>query len=564
MKKRSIKYLVAALGVCLLSNCTTHLPKEAKNVAEEVVTYPDVKGVTIPQGIAPLNFIIGNASDQSIVEVSNGNGGSIVQKANSDNEVIFDVKEWKKLLKEAKEGKLECTTYLKKGGSWEKLNPFHINVIDEPIDSFVTYRLIEPSFMSTGQIGLFQFDLTTGEETTIMRRCQNFTTEKMHEQSCVNCHSAQKKNPKNKMFYYRGKDGGLFLTYNGKISKIETKVPGMFKGTTYPAWHPTLPYIVFSENDVHQDFPTMMKGKVEFFDREVDLVLYDIEKNETYVINETRQLETNPTWSPDGEYVYFALTDSVMRKDRYPEYEYPKLKYDIARIKFDPETKSFSKPEIVLDMSKDGRSATFPRISPDNKFLLVVISNFGASPHSHKEADLYVMNLETKELTKCDEANSNEAESYHDFSSQANWFVFYSRREDGNYGRAYISHLDSTGKCSKPFQLPHKDPQTDIKRLKVYNMIEFANAKVAFKESDFYDVLWNQAIVQAGSDPRNRQDVDGTTGATKKNDGQGGTDGTTGATKKNDGQRGLDGNTGASVKKEGNDKFSGGTATHGE
>ncbi|MBR5373809.1 MAG: PD40 domain-containing protein [Paludibacteraceae bacterium] len=549
MRKKSLfRYYFATVGLCIFSCCTTQLPKEAKEVDQEVITYPDVKEVTIPQSLAPLNFIIENKSDESIVEITNEEGGSIIQKATSDNEIIFDKKEWKKFLEGTKNGKLQCTPYLKSGGHWEKLKPFNINVLGEPIDSFVTYRLIEPSFMSTGQIGLYEFNMTTGEEKVIMRRCQNFTTEKMHEQSCVNCHSAQKKNPKNKMFYYRGKDGGLFLTYNGKISKIETKVPGMFKGTTYPAWHPTLPYIVFSENDVHQDFPTMMKGKVEFFDREVDLVLYDIEKNETYVINETKPLETNPTWSPDGEYVYFALTDSVMRKDRYPEYEYPKLKYNIARIKFDPETKSFSKPEIVLDMSKDGRSATFPRISFDNKFLLVVISNFGASPHSHKEADLYAMNLETKELIKCDEANSDEAESYHDFSSQANWFVFYSRREDGNYGRAFISYIDSTGKCTKPFQLPHKDPQTDRKRLKLYNMIEFANAGVVYNESDFYDVLWNQEIVQAGSDPRNRQDTDANTGATKKS-----------------GEHGdMDGNTGASVKKEGGNKYDGGNATHGE
>jgi len=477
--KRLFRLYIASLGICILSCCTSQLPKEAKETNQEVTTYPDVKGVTIPKSLAPLNFIIENKSDESIVEITNEKGEAIIQKATSDNEILFDEKEWKKLLEGTGNGKLQCTPYLKTGGNWEKLKPFTINVLDEPIDSFVTYRLIEPSFMSTGQIGLYEFNMTTGEEKIIMRRCQNQTSEKMHEQSCVNCHCAQKKNPKNKMFYYRGKDGGLFLTYNGKISKIETKVNCMFKGTTYPAWHPSLPFIIFSENEVKQDFPTMMKGKVQIYDWQADLILYDIEKNEIFVVAETREMETNPTWSPDGQYVYFAHSDSVMRRNNFPEFEYPRLKYDIARIKFDPENKTFSQPEIVLNMSQQDRSATFPRISPDNKFLLVAISNFGASPHTHRESDLYVMNMETKELIKCDEANSDEAESYHDFSSQANWFVFYSRREDGNYGRAYISYIDSTGKCTKPFQLPHKDPQTDHKRLKLYNMIEFANAGVS-------------------------------------------------------------------------------------
>lgn len=524
------KIFAAFLSLCILTNCGTELPADAPAVNEEVITYPDVKDVTIPKNITPLNFQIENMCEGAIVELSNAKGGRILTETNNENEIIINPDDWKKLLTESDETGIECTPYLKGKEGWKKFNTFKINVLDEPIDSFITYRLIEPSFMSTGQIGLYEFNLTTGEEKIIMRRCQNITKEKFHEQSCVNCHCAQKGNPENKMFYYRGEKGGMILTYNGKITKINTKVEGMFCGTTYPTWHPTLPFIVFSENDVWQDFPTLRKGKTEFFDRQTDLILYDIEKNEIFIVKESKQLETNPTWSPDGEYLYFALSDSLMKGGVLPEFEYPKLKYDIARIKFDPETKSFSEPEIVLNITKEGRSATFPRISPDNKYLLVVISDFGASPHTHPEGDLYAMNLETKELVKCEAANSDQAESYHDFSSRANWFVFYSRREDGNYGRAFVSHIDSTGKCTKPFHLPHKEPQMDKKRLKLYNMIEFANSGVRYNESDFYHVLWDQELIQAKKDPRNKP-VDGNSGAS--------------VTKKS-----TDGNTGASVKKE--------------
>lgn len=517
--------LAIIICVCALAGCETKVPENAQMVNDEVTTYPDVKDVTVPKSIAPLNFQLQNNCDDVIFEFSNGKGGSMTAKGNDEKEILINPQEWKKLLSESGVTNIECTPYLKKKDAWLKYNTFKINVLDEPIDSFVTYRLIEPSYMSTGQIGLYEFNLTTGEEKVIMRRCQNYSTENLHDQSCVNCHCAQKGNPSNKMFYYRGKDGGLILTYNGKINKINTKVEGMFKGTTYPAWHPTLPFITFSENDVWQDFTTLKKSKIECFDRRADLILYDIEKNEIFIIKESREMETNPTWSPDGEYLYFALSDSVMKPNVMPEFEYPKLKYDIARMKFDPETKSFSEPEIVLNMTKEDRSATFPRISHDNKYLLVVISNFGASSHTHIEGDLYAMNLETKELIKCEAANSDQAESYHDFSSHANWFVFYSRREDGNYGRAFVSYIDSTGKCTKPFQLPHKEPQMDKKRLKLYNMIEFANAGVRYDESDFYDVLWNQEVIQAKNDPRNKA-VDGNTGASVKKDG---TDGNTGA-----------------------------------
>lgn len=526
-----LKLLFIPIAICILTNCTTKLPKECINADEEAITYPDVKEVTIPRNIAPLNFIIDNRCSESIVELKVESGENIIVKGNSKNEIIFDEKQWRSLLKETTEDNIECTTYIKVEKTWKKLRPFKINIIDEPIDSFVTYRLIEPSFMSTGQIGLYQFDLTTGEETPIMRRCQNYTTEMIHDQSCVNCHTAQKGKPQNKMFYYRGKDGGLILTYNGKISKINTKVERMFGGTTYPAWHPELPYIVFSENEVYQDFPTLRKGKTELYDRRADLILYDIEKNEIYIINESKQLETNPSWSRDGEYLYFALSDSMMKSNIIPEFEYPKLKYDIVRSKFNPETKKFSKPELMINMTQENRSATFPRVSHDNRFLMTVISDFGASTHTHIEADLYVLDLKTNKLIKCEGANSDQAESYHDFSSNANWFVFYSRREDGNYGRAYISYIDSTGKCTKPFKLPHKDPQMDRKRLKLYNMIEFANSPVIYKESDFYDVLWNKELIQAQNDSRNTQ-IDGETSATKIANAKNNTDGNTGATKR--------------------------------
>lgn len=508
-----MKHLLLILtSFLILSSCTSNkVPSNAESVNEDIYIYPDIKDVTVPQCIAPLNFFIENSCEDAVVELRTEKGDVIIESA-QNNKITFSPKEWKKFISNLNNESITYTPYLKKNGKWFKYNSFSTNVLNEPIDSFVTYRLIEPSYMSTGQVGLFQFDLTTGTERTIIRRCKNITSESLIGQSCVNCHSAQKGNPQNKLFYYRGKEGGLILTYNGEIKKINTKVDGMYCSTTYPAWHPALPFIVFSENDVYQDFPTLSSAKTEFFDRRTDLILYDIQSNEIFVVGATKQKETNPTWEPNGEYLYYAVSDSSMNPMVFPQDEYPKLKYDIARVKFDPTSKSFSSPEIILNVTKDSKSATFPRISPDNKFLLVNISEYGASPHTHVDADLYAMNLETKEFFECTNANSPESESYHDFSSRSNWFVFYSRREDGNYGRAYISYLDSTGKCTKPFQLPHQNPLMDRERLKLYNMIEFSNSSVKFNESDFYDVIWNESAIQAQSDPRN-QATNGQTGA---------------------------------------------------
>lgn len=527
----NMKPILFILLITLLNCCSsnTTIPKNAQSVSQDIAIYPDFKDVTVPQNIAPLNFHVDTPCDEVIIEVQSNNGEKIIEESH-DRTVRFDPKEWSKILRSSSAGEITFTPYLKNKKKWAKYNSFTVNVIDAPIDSFVTYRLIEPSFMSTGQIGLYQFNLFSGEESTIIRRCKNPTSESLHDQSCVNCHAAQKKNPQNKMFYYRGKEGGLILTYNGQIKKIDTKVEGMLAPSTYPAWHPTLPLIAFSTNLVYQDFPTTRKGKTEFYDINAFLILYDILSNETYILpNEKKQLCTNPSWSPDGEYLYYAVSDSSINQQKPIEAEYPKLKYNIARIKFDPTTKSFSEPDVLLNVNAGGYSATFPRISPDNRFLLVNISHFGASPHTHIESDLFALDIHNKKLFPCTNANSPEAESYHDFSSKANWFVFYSRREDGNYGRAYISYIDSTGTCTKPFQLPHKEPLTDRERLKLYNVIEFSNSSVSFSEGDFYNVIWNQKPIQAKADSRNQQ-TDGNSGATPhKKESQ--TDATTGASR---------------------------------
>jgi Tol biopolymer transport system component len=57
------------------------------------------------------------------------------------------------------------------------------------------------------------------------------------------------------------------------------------------------------------------------------------------------------------------------------------------------------------------------------------------------------------------EVNSNDVESYHNWSSNSRWFVFSSRRIDGLYTRPFIANIDANGKIGKPFLLPQKDPK---------------------------------------------------------------------------------------------------------
>ena len=133
--------------------------------------------------------------------------------------------------------------------------------------------------------------------------------------------------------------------------------------------------------------------------------------------------------------------------------------------------------DTVISSAKIGKSISFPRISPDGKYLLFVTTSYGNFTIWHTDSDLYLMNLETNEITKPD-INSDKAESYHSWSSNGRWIVFSSRRIDGQFTSPWFSWFDVQGKAHKPFLLPQKDPHFYDSFLKTYNVPEFITSKV--------------------------------------------------------------------------------------
>jgi dipeptidyl aminopeptidase/acylaminoacyl peptidase len=147
------------------------------------------------------------------------------------------------------------------------------------------------------------------------------------------------------------------------------------------------------------------------------------------------------------------------------------------RIAFDPATSKFGAVDTVISSTRTGLSVSFPRISPDGKYLLFCMTEYGNFTLWHKDSDLYLMNLETNEISKPD-INSDQAESYHTWSSTGRWIVFSSKRIDGQFTRLYLSYFDKNGKAYKPFIMPQKDPEFYDTFLKTYNVPELVTSKV--------------------------------------------------------------------------------------
>ena len=59
---------------------------------------------------------------------------------------------------------------------------------------------------------------------------------------------------------------------------------------------------------------------------------------------------------------------------------------------------------------------------------MFTLSDYGNFSIWHKEADLWLLDLKTGTYRNLEEVNSDDTESYHNWSSNSHWFVFSSRR----------------------------------------------------------------------------------------------------------------------------------------
>lgn len=455
----------------LISSCSTWKePAETTDNYPEI--FPDYIGVTIPCNIAPMNFMVEDA--EKIQAEFSVDGTSLLRVTGRNGVLDIPVKEWKNVLDAAAGKAIDVSVSV-----WSEANPdgtaylpFEMHVAQDSIDEYLVYRLIEPSYIEYRQLGIYQRQTSTFKEEAIVTNKTCLTT-------CINCHSFSSNSPENILFHIRGPKGGTVLYEDENYRKIDFTKIGIGKNMTYPAWHPEGRYIAFSSNTTHQVFYTEGRQQVEVFDVASNIVIYDVKTGEVitdprFLTEET--LETFPAWSADGKELYFASH----KAKKVPVVFTPDMQYDLVKVSFDPETGRLgSQVDTVYNSRINGGSVSYPRISPDGKYLLYTLSDYGTFPIWHNEADLKMIELATGEDVDINIWNTpDQAESYHNWSSDGRWVVFGSRRLDGRFTRLFIAHMGADGKPCKPLLLPQEDPREHEWRLKSFNVPEFVTGKV--------------------------------------------------------------------------------------
>lgn len=469
------KIYVFMMAAMMLASCTER-PENVTRVDKVPAIFPDYSGVTIPDGIAPMDFnVTGDDYDCVDVTVKGSKGGEV---HSSGDYAKFDLDEWHSLTRQNKGGTLTFTVCVEKDGKWTQYKDFTMTVSPYAIGDWgLTYRRIAPGYEVYGHMGIYQRDLSTFDETPIF---DNLAA----PGACVNCHTPNRTNPDQYTFHVRGEHGATVVHRDGKEELLKAKNDSIHGSMVYPYWHPSGKYCAYSTNNTHQSFHSVRSERIEVFDQSSDVFVYEPSTHQLILdslLMTKDHYETYPAFSPDGRTLYFCSSTAEPIPSGYKD-----IKYNICKIAFNPDNGTFgTRVDTIFNARKMGKSATHPRPSYDGRYLMFTMSDYGCFPIWHKEADNWLLDLRTGKAQPMTAANSDNTDSWHNWSTNSHWFVFTSRRGDGLYTRLYLASVDDKGNVSKPFLLPQENPleyYDDL--LYSYNTPDFTTKPVKLDERE--------------------------------------------------------------------------------
>ena len=186
--------------------------------------------------------------------------------------------------------------------------------------------------------------------------------------------------------------------------------------------------------------------------------------------DDPRFVQCNPVWTPDGRTIVFiratamdpALKGPAPQKALDPNE--PQIKYDIYTIPFNDGRGGEAKP--LPGASANGRSNSFPKISPDGRWIVWVQS--ANALLMRPDSELYIMPLAGGAPRRMS-CNLSPMNSWHSFSPNGRWLVFSSKAETP-FTRMFLTHIDDRGDDSPAVLVPNSTAAN-----RAVNIPEFVN-----------------------------------------------------------------------------------------
>ena len=437
--------------------------------------HPDYSNSVIPSNIAPLNFSVLEAGSRYFVKIHSKQGDPVRVYSRS-GKIVIPERPWHKLLDLNRGQQLNFDIFVKAGpGKWNRFNTITNEIAGENIDPVLVYRKIYPAISTFGKMGIYQRNLHNYSESLILDN-------EYYAGGCLNCHTFCGNRTDKMLIGIRNVKYGssAILIENGNVQKIGTKFG-------YTSWHPSGRLATYSINRIQQFFHSARDEVRNVTDLDSLLAYYLLDSKTIKTspqISKKDRLETYPTWSPDGCYLYFCSAPVLWSdRNKIPQENYDKVRYDLVRVSYDLDRDEWGELETVISAQDTGLSNLLPRISPDGRWLLFCMADYGSFPVYHESSDLYLLDLEAFEQTgqatpQRLQVNSDQSESWHSWSSNSRWIAFSSKKESGVFTRCYISYVDQSGKVYKPFVLPQKDPTHYDSCLWTYSVPEYVTEPV--------------------------------------------------------------------------------------
>ena len=176
-------------------------------------------------------------------------------------------------------------------------------------------------------------------------------------------------------------------------------------------------------------------------------------------------------WSPDGEYLVFARARA--RDANPPGLPLAKfandpnelqIRYDLYRIPFHNGRGGSAEP--IPGASNNGLSNTFPKLSPDGRWLVFVQSRNGQL--MRPDSQLYIVPAAGGQARRM-RSNTPLMNSWHSFSPNGRWLVFSSKARSP-YTQMYLTHIDADGNDTPPILIENSTAAN-----RAVNLPEFVN-----------------------------------------------------------------------------------------
>jgi tetratricopeptide (TPR) repeat protein len=187
--------------------------------------------------------------------------------------------------------------------------------------------------------------------------------------------------------------------------------------------------------------------------------------------DDPRFVQMGAVWGPDSGYLVFARAEA---RDPYPpgaplaqfagDPNEMAMQYDLYRIPFNGGRGG--EPEPIEGASRNGMSNSFPKVSPDGRWIVFVQSRNGQL--MRPDSQLYIVPA-AGGVARRMRSNTSRMNSWHSFSPNGRWMVFSSKARSP-YTQMYVTHIDENGDDSPAILI---DNSTAANR--AVNIPEFVN-----------------------------------------------------------------------------------------